>query len=200
MRAVIAAAAAVALLSGNAAAEEEKSRHDGFYVGAVGGYSTSAISSAGIDFAGQGAFGGAVLGWGQVVSGTYYGVELDAMLRDIKPKIGDGTTTISMSNDWVGTARVRLGLPVGPALFYSTGGVAVTESKLAVSGLGSDRQYIVGWVAGVGAEAALTKTMSIRVEGLHYGLPDETFRIDGAEAAIKQSETVARVGVTFRLN
>lgn len=200
MRAVIAAAAAVALLGGNAAAEEEKSRHDGMYVGVVGGYSTSAISSEGLNIAGQGAFGGAVLGYGQVVQGTYYGIELDAMLRDIKPSISAGSTTISMSNDWVGSARVRFGLPVGPALFYSTGGVAVANSKLDVTGLGNDHQYVIGWVAGVGAEAAITKALSIRVEGLHYGLPDEKFSIGGMDATIKQSETVARVGVVFRLN
>ena len=191
MRAVLAAAIAVALLGGNAAAEEEKSRHDGMYVGLAGGYSTSALSTENFSIAGQGAFGGAFLGYGQVVNGTYWGIELDAMLRDIKPTVGAGVTTVTMSNDWIGTGRVRVGLPIGPALFYSTAGVAVTESKLSATSLGSDSKFLVGWVAGVGAEAALTKSMSIRIEGLHYGLPDETFNIGGAEASIKQSETAS---------
>jgi len=202
-RFVLGAALAVLFAAGcqtASAADEDGSRHDGVYLGVVGGYATQALQAEDLDLATQGAFGGAVLGFGKVVGGTYYGLELDAMLRDIKPTVGAGATTVTMTNDWLASARLRVGLPIGPALFYSTGGIAVTESKLAVAGLGSDQQYVVGWVAGAGAEAALLPNMSIRVEALHYGLPSETFTISGVEGSIKQSETVARVGVLFRLN
>ena len=199
MRSFLAACLAV-VFAVPAIANDEGSRHDGIYIGAVGGYATQALTTDGVDLASQGAFGGAVLGYGKVVGGTYYGFEIDAVLRNIKPKISDGATTISMTNDYIGTGRVRLGLPIGPALFYSTAGVAVTDSKLDVTGFGSDSKMVIGWVAGVGAEAALLPNMSLRVEGLHYGLPDETFTISGVEGQIKQSETVARVGIVFRLN
>lgn len=199
-RIALAAVAVLLALSTAQAADEDGSRHDGVYLGVVGGYATQALRTEGVDLASQGAFGGAVLGFGRVVNGTYFGAEFDAVLRNIKPKISDGATTISMTNDYIGTARIRLGLPIGAALFYTTGGVAITESKLDVTGLGSDSKMVVGWVAGVGAEAALLPNMSLRVEGLHYGLPDETFTISGVEGNIKQAETVARVGLIFRLN
>lgn len=201
--AITTAAMAFAMLTALATfakADEKDWNHGGFYAGVVGGYSTTALQTQGLDLAGTGAFGGAVLGIGTVVNGTYYGLEVDGMLRDIKPTVGDGSSSISFSNAWMATGRARIGLPIGPALLYATGGVAVTESKLAATGFGSDQAYVLGAVGGGGIELITLTNMAIRVEALHFAMPAETFSIQGVDASIKQSETVARVGVIFRLN
>jgi len=182
------------------AAAEEPFKHGGLYAGVSAGYSTTALTTEGVDIAGQGLFGGAFLGWGFVSDGLYFGLEVDGMLRDIKPSIGDGATTIKFSNDWVATARARIGVPIGPALLYATAGPAFTESKLSVTSIGSDSQFVVGLAAGAGAEMLILPNMALRVEAMHFAFPAEKFSIEGVEASIKQGETVARAGVVFRLN
>lgn len=174
--------------------------HGGLYAGLVGGYSTTDLQAADLNLAGKGAFGGAAIGYGVVANGTYIGLELDATLRDIKPTLSDGSTTISFSNAWLASARARVGLPVGPALLYLTGGAAFAESKLAATDFGSDKQYVIGAVGGAGIEVITFKNLAVRVEALHYAMPAEKFTLDGAEASIKQSETVGRLGLTFKLN
>lgn len=201
MRHLLGAAVALLCLGSAASAEPEGSRLDGAYAGVVGGYATSAIKADGLDVAGNGAFGGAVLGYGVVANGLYWGLELDAILRDIKPSVSDGTTTVSFSNKWMGTARARVGLPIaGVAMLYGTAGLAATESKLDATGFGNDNKIVYGLAAGGGLEAALTKTISVRMEALHYAFPSETFNIQGVEASIKQGETIARVGLSVKLN
>lgn len=201
MRKITTAAMAFAMLTAIAgfAKADETWNHGGFYAGVVGGYNTTALKAEGIDFAGSGAFGGAVLGIGVVSGGTYYGLEVDGMLRDIKPSVTDTGGTVTFSNAWMATGRVRVGLPIGPALLYATGGAAVTESKLAATGFGSDQAYVLGAVGGGGIELITLANMAVRVEALHYAMPAETFSLSGVEASVKQSETVARVGIVFKL-
>lgn len=204
-RSIIAAAATGMLLAltGTAAAQDEnadKWNHGGLYIGATGGYSIASMQSDGLDIAGKGAFGGAFLGFGQVIGGVYVGAEMDFLIKNIKPSVTDGTTTLALSNDWTATARLRAGIPVGPALFYGTAGVAVEQSKLSVTGLGNDQQYVVGAVGGVGLEAQITRTLAIRIEALHYAMPAETFTIQGVSGSLKQDENIARVGFSLKLN
>lgn len=201
MRRILTAAIAALCLSTVAArADDPAWNHGGLYLGLAGGYSTTALKAEDMKLAGEGAFGGALLGYGIVTNGLYMGIEVDGTLRDIKPALSDGTTTVSFSNAWMATGRGRLGLVFGPALLYGTAGVAVTESKLAATDFGSDKLYSVGFVGGGGIELITFKNLAIRLEALHYAMPAETFSIQGVEATVKQSETVARAAVTFKLN
>lgn len=198
MRKLMAVMAAM-LTFATAARAEETWNHGGFYAGVVGGYNTTTLQAQGSDLSGSGAFGGAVLGIGTIVGGTYYGLEVDGMLRDIKPSQTDSGGTVTWSNAWMATGRVRVGMPIGPALLYATGGAALTESKLAATDFGSDKAYVLGLVGGGGVELLTLANMAVRVEALHYAMPAETFSLSGVEASVKQSETVARVGVVFKL-
>lgn len=197
----LAALSALSLVSG-AASAEDRWNHAGLYAGLTAGYSTAQLSTPGTDFATTGAQGGLYLGYGIVgKSGIYVGVEADGVLKDIKWSTGATGSNASATNEWVGSARVRVGQALGPMLLYVTGGAALTDTKVSIAGLGSDSDLRVGWVAGGGIEAQITRTVALRFEGLHYAFPDKNFSFSslGSEK-LGAAETVARVGVSFRLN
>jgi len=90
------------------------------------------------------------------------------------PTLTFGSNT-DLSTDWLVTVRPRLGLAVSNALFYVTGGLAVTNEKLnqttALLGGGSFTSSIsdtrLGWTVGGGIEYMLSPNWTIRAEYLH---------------------------------
>jgi len=81
----------------------------------------------------------------------------------------------SMSTDWLATFRARAGFTAGNALFYVTGGGAVTNENLTqtvlllsgttlTSGINETR---LGWAAGGGIEYMFTPNWTMRAEYLH---------------------------------
>lgn len=207
-RALVAAACLGALAIGNTASAqdymdtpEKRWNHGGFYAGIVGGYTAGQLQTPGLDLGAAGAQGGIVAGWGvSNRSGLYLGLEADAVLKDLKWTVTDVGGTATASSQWTGSMRARIGQEFGPILAYLTGGAAVGGQRLAVTGMGADEELRWGWVAGGGMQAQITRTMSIRVEGLHYTFPDKAFWLNGSSANIGTGETVARVGVTFKLD
>ncbi|QAY96817.1 porin family protein [Methylovirgula ligni] len=95
---------------------------------------------------------------------------------------GPGTLNVDESLSWLGTARARLGFLVTPTLLlYGTGGLAygkvdVDYVRAFPSGDYSSSASPVkaGWVAGGGAEYAITNNWSVKVEGLFYDLGSVT--------------------------
>lgn len=200
MRAMLVGLLALAATSAHAT---EKPRHNGPYIGLMAGYGTNMISPEGgtFDWAGAGATGGAFAGYGvNVANGLYLGLEGDIALRDIKGTASDGITSITAKNELMGTVRGRAGFIAGPALLYATAGVAITESKLAVTGLGSDAKLIYGLVAGVGIEAEITRVMFVRIEGRHTRFQDETFSLlPGLNATVdRQADNTIMGGLGFK--
>ena len=205
MRRALAAAAAICMLASPVLAQDEtKWNHGGAYAGLAAGYSAAVLQSSDpIDWGASGLMGGAYAGYGFLGrSGVYVGVELDATLKDIKWKASDGGgTTVEASGRWLGSFRARVGQALGPMLLYATGGLALTDQKIAVTGIGSDTEWRYGWVAGVGAEAMLTKTVTLRLEGLHYDFAEKGFNLGGlGTEKLGTQENVVRVGVSFKLN
>lgn len=207
-----AAAAAAVLIGLSAAAKAETGTkepsmagaHDGIYLGfTVGTNAADLKTDAMPSLADTSYFGGAYLGTGAVIGGMYYGLEVDAMMRDVRPGINDGTSSLTFSNKWMGSMRGRLGLPIGPALFYGTAGIALQNATLKLDEPGlavKDSEYLYGMAYGGGIEAKMTNTMAVRVEVLRYDWQDKTFDLDGIKAELSQTDTVARVGISFKLN
>jgi outer membrane immunogenic protein len=98
---------------------------------------------------------------------------------------GHGFETIGGKTEWLATARARVGVTLANFLLYGTGGAAWgrVETDLAQtcpSGCGlsntgvfaaSTADHIkAGWVAGLGAEAAIDRNWSVRAEWLHIDL------------------------------
>lgn len=85
------------------------------------------------------------------------------------------SATTEISTDWLLTVRPRAGFAVGNALFYATGGLAVTNEKVSqIAGVLSGASFTstisetrVGWTVGGGLEYMLTPNWTIRAEYLH---------------------------------
>lgn len=197
----LAAACALAACQTDARAQDTWN-HGGAYVGIAAGYNASALTTPGTDFAATGALGGLLAGYGMVgKSGVYVGLEGDWTIKDIKWTTAADGYGASASNHWMGSARLRVGQTWGPAMAYLTGGVATTDQKVEVAGLGSTTDWKLGWVGGAGIEAQMTKTMALRLEVLHYEFSDKSVTIGGERSdKIGSTDTVGRVGITFKLN
>lgn len=206
MRRFAAAVAALCLFAAGAVAQDgmgERSRHSGFYAGAAIGYSSAALQApGGPDWATSGAMTSLLAGYGMTVqqTGLYLGIEFDASLKDVKWSATGGGANVTAENKWGGTARVRVGQSLGPILFYGTGGVAFSDQVVKVAGLGEASDLRIGWVVGTGIDVAVTRTLGLRLEGLHYDFSDKAVTLGGLSERIGSGENVIRAAVTFKLN
>jgi outer membrane immunogenic protein len=171
-----------------------------------------------------------------------YGVETDFGAFDLNPTL---TTTAPFTNsgrliystraetsaDWFWTLRGRVGWTVVPDwLIYATGGLAVTELKIANSyqdnasaslpgspdfaGASRSKNIKAGFTVGGGVEAALDQSWSVRAEYLYvdFGSADTTLttnaRPGGGGGSTPHAMTtsgdlsasVARIGINYRLD
>jgi outer membrane immunogenic protein len=115
--------------------------------------------------------------------GTWlFGVEADIQGSDERARadvctvagcpLGSTLFTANYRLDWFGTARGRIGfLPTERVLLYATGGLAYghlsADSPTIPVGWGSTR---AGWTAGAGAEAAIDRNWSVKIEYLYMDL------------------------------
>ncbi|MEJ0012542.1 MAG: outer membrane protein [Bauldia sp.] len=131
----------------------------GPYAGLVGGYGWGGGTAAN-----SGWTGGGYLGYNlQTNQNLVVGLEADALFAN---KSGsNGTTTIT--NNFNGTVRGRLGYAVDRFMIYGTGGLAVGNLGSTAP---SESTTKVGWTAGAGVEMALTDKVTGRVEYRHTDL------------------------------
>ncbi len=189
----------------------------GLYVGALGGYSAADLKAALDD--GDGTSGKFKLSDGKLFAGVMAGynariapdlmagIEVDYMFLDVKGTRSDENVSVTATSNYLASVRGRVGVPLGPALIYATAGVAFTNQKLfgEVCGDGcvsaSKSDMLVGGALGAGIEAELTRSLFVRVEGIHYWFPDKNTLSEG-DATLKsgQSQTVGRIGLGFKLN
>lgn len=203
MRKALLLAATAASMIVPAAAADEAGYRAGPYAGLAVGYSSGVLQAEDVDLASAGAFGGAYVGFGGFTGGLYLGVEGDGMLTGIKSKLSDADFSVTGKNSYLASVRARAGVPVGPALIYVTAGPAFTDTKLkATDGVDSltQSETLIGLAAGGGIEAALTNTVLLRLEAIHYAFPAEKFGLADSKIDLEQRETVVRVGLGFRLN
>jgi outer membrane immunogenic protein len=149
----------------------------GFYVGGNFGYalgrdpstlSVSGVPNESYDLSPRGFFGGGLLGYNWQFGRWVTGVEADFQGFDEGGRAavacaatcgGVAGALIDQEMPWFGTARGRLGVSAGPALFYVTGGYAygrVTDSITEVTGTGitgfTFNHNNSGWTIGGGIE------------------------------------------------
>ena len=168
-----------------------------------GGWGSLDIQSLSLDLSGSliGAHIGYLIRSGALVAG----IELDADLSQIHETKDFGNLASFIAEvDWLASARARIGVLAGPALFYATGGVALVGLSAKVGALG---QYAstsfneTALVAGGGVEIGLGETVSLRLEALHYFFDDVDFTMPGfGNIDIDRSLTTVRLGLTFFFN
>jgi outer membrane immunogenic protein len=134
----------------------------------------------------QGLTGGVQLGYNVQHGKLVFGVETDVMALGLEDegsyfhpadeKWNDDDSKASQSIDWLGTARLRLGVSAGDFLLYGTGGLAFghTSFDYSVTNLsdvsGGESEWKLGWAAGGGAEYALDERWTVTAEYLYFDL------------------------------
>ena len=185
----------------------------GIYLGINGGYgfgSNSWTNMLGdnITFGSQGFLGGGTIGGNYQLGSFVFGVEGDGDWTNLSGNSGAGCGAIGAlvtasnpsfnceaKNDWLATARGRVGYAFDRILVYGTGGAAFgdvqaglngtgapigtigTGTKLAPSGtsgattnFNSNSATQTGWTAGAGVEAAIAPHWTVKLEYLFVDL------------------------------
>jgi outer membrane immunogenic protein len=146
------------------------------------------------DISSTGVTGGIQAGYNTRKDDIVFGVEADFGLLDLGASktaagtfpftfLGDSyTLEQTMSTDWLGTIRGRLGTAITPRLLlYATAGVALTDFKFTSrysdnavgfgfpggSGSGSESEIRAGWTFGLGGEWQVDDLWSVKVEYLY---------------------------------
>jgi outer membrane immunogenic protein len=171
----------------------------GFYIGANAGYTGSradvvtvlptagavgaAIAAADSPSAtGNGFTSGAQAGYNYQTGILVWGIEADINFfrtnasQAINTAIGGipVTSNNSVNTDWMATVRPRIGVAVSRALFYATGGWAVTNASYNTSFTGGGVLETAtasntrsAWTVGGGLEYALLHNWSAKIEYLY---------------------------------
>ena len=171
----------------------------GFYLGINGGGGwgrsefTAPFPTGSFDTSG-GLVGGTV-GYNWQMGQLVFGLEGDIDWSGIKGSAVCVGTTCETRNDWLGTARGRVGYAFDRFLPYITGGAAFGNVKNTVAGIGSTDQSNVGWTIGGGLEASIAGPWSAKVEYLYVDLGDSG-SVLGSTADFRSN--VVRAGLNYR--
>jgi outer membrane immunogenic protein len=152
----------------------------GFYVGINGGgawgRSEWSNPNGATDFRASGGLIGGTAGYNWQAGRLVYGLEGDIDWSSVKGT-GDATACAPIGcdfkNNWLGTARGRIGYAFERVLPYVTGGLAVGDLKASTT-LGSSSETKAGWTAGAGVEVAVTGPLTAKIEYLHADLGKTT--------------------------
>ena len=176
----------------------------------------------------RGFIGGGQIGFNWQMNNFVLGIEADASyiggsasrnltnFTVINPADVFTTTT---ENRFFGTLRPRVGLAVDRALFYVTGGLAVTSTRFTdsfgsfgntVVATVSSNTTRVGWTVGGGMEYAFTNNWSVKGEYLYADIGDFTQSIPsctglficavGSDISVthRYTENIGRLGLNYK--
>jgi outer membrane immunogenic protein len=148
----------------------------GFYLGINGGYAwgRSRWSGYGSASDSSGAMVGGTAGYNWQAPGSpwVFGLEGDIDWTNIKGTFTNAAcpTGCQTQNNWLGTARGRVGYAWDRVMPYITGGLAVGDIQATQFGVAGAHDTKVGWSAGGGVEAALTGNWTAKLEYLRVDL------------------------------
>lgn len=224
MKRVLLSGVAIAALAGSASAADIPRRVEqvraapvayvapaynwtGLYAGinGGGGWGWGSLSGppATGDFDVSGGLVGGTLGYNWQMNQVVFGVETDLDWSNIKGSTGCGTgITCRVSNDWLGTARGRIGFAVDRFMPYVTGGLAFGDVNASATGFRGASDTRTGWTLGGGVEFALAGNWTAKGEYLYVDLGDfNCGRACGATAGPDRVEFrshIVRAGLNYR--
>ena len=175
----------------------------GFYIGinGGGGFGRSVWDRTG-GFNTSGGLVGGTLGYNYQVGQAVFGVEGDIDWANI-----NGTTNSACAlgcktgDDWLGTARGRLGYAADRFMPFITGGAAFGDIKTSTPGFAGATQTNVGWTVGAGLEFAIAQNWTAKAEYLYVDLGKFNCGLScGVTATDNVSFTtnLVRAGVNYR--
>jgi outer membrane immunogenic protein len=146
----------------------------GAYIGLNGGGGWG-HSDYGVPFSGSsnlsGGLIGGTIGYNYQVGRVVFGLEGDLDWSNIRgSSICGAGFSCSTRNDWLGTARGRLGYAFDRVMPYVTGGAAFGNVKTSVAGFGDSSTTKTGWTLGGGLEAAISGPWTAKIEYLYVDL------------------------------
>ena len=180
----------------------------GAYAGVNGGYGwgRSEWLSGGVStgrFDTDGIMLGGTLGYNMQMGQFVAGLEGDIAWSDMN---GDSSAGLCIGvvcetrNNWLGTARGRIGYAFNRVLPYVTGGVAVGDIEATPAGGASTTETKVGWTLGGGVEAAIAGPWSAKVEYLYADLGKGSCdtSVCGTPTDVDLTANIVRAGINFR--
>jgi outer membrane immunogenic protein len=171
----------------------------GPYIGISGGggwghSDFSAPLSSG-NFNTSGGLVGGTLGYNYQVGQAVLGLEGDVSWSNIRGSSTCGGLSCDTRNNWLSTARVRVGYAADRFMPYVTGGAAFGDIHTNVASLGSASATKAGWTVGGGIEAAIAGPWTAKLEYLYVDL-GRGGSIVGSDAGFKTN--IFRAGLNYR--
>jgi len=174
----------------------------GFYVGinGGGGFGRSSWDGGVGSFDPSGGIVGGTVGYNYQVGQAVFGVEGDIDWSDMKSSSACTLGVCQTRNDWLGTARGRLGYAFDRFMPYVTGGVAFGNVKTNIVGLPTHDDTKVGWTVGAGVEAAIAQNWTAKVEYLYVDLGNTTCSVASCGVATNADfrSNIVRAGLNYR--
>jgi outer membrane immunogenic protein len=174
----------------------------GFYIGVNGGggWGQSNWDRTG-DFDVSGGLVGGTVGYNWQTGPWVLGVEGDLDWSNINGNTFNGCAPgCKTTNDWLGTARVRVGYAFDRFLPYITGGLAVGNMQTKLGGIDAVDNTNVGWTAGAGVEFAVNNNWSLKAEYLYVDLGSFNCGVacGGVPNEVSFTSHIGRAGINYR--
>ena len=145
---------------------------------------------------------GGTVGYNLQFGGFVLGLEGDIDWSDIKGSTATNCPgTCETTNNWLGTARGRIGYAFDRFLPYFTGGAAFGDIKGTLVGVGNFKQTKVGWTGGAGIEYAFIDNWSAKIEYLYVDLGKATCNAacsGGNPIDVTFNTNIVRAGVNYK--
>jgi len=171
-----------------------------FYIGLSAGYGAGKSNwdqpPAGVS---PGGFvGGAQVGFNYQTRSFVLGLEGDYGYSAMRGDAACAGSVCNSKNNWLATARGRIGYAFDRFMPYLTGGVAFGDVKAEYAPFGSASSTRTGYVLGGGLEYAFREAWSMRAEYLYVDLG----RFDAGAATLPSSigfnTNILRAGINYR--
>lgn len=177
----------------------------GFYIGINGGYGWGNSDWNGV-FAARtdpsGFLVGGTLGYNWQTGPWVLGLEGDIAYSDMRGSFTNAVCPAGCEtrNEWLATARGRLGYAIDRVMPYVTGGLAVGDIQANPTGFAGVSETNAGWTIGGGVEAALAPNWTAKIEYLHVDLGNVgcSAAACGAATNVDFQANVVRAGLNFR--
>lgn len=163
-------------------------------IGLLLGYGWGNASTPAGSFGANGWGGGAYAGYNfQVAPQFVLGVEGDIQANDMSGSVPG----LGVKNTWNATLRGRAGWAYQQFLLYGTGGLALGGLKVS-NPVSSDTKTQVGWTIGAGVEAAVTNSITARLEYRYTDLGSSGFSTaPGGNVGFTSNQLMLGVGMKF---
>ena len=176
----------------------------GFYLGinGGGGFGDSNWNGLAVSNSPSGGMIGGTAGynWQGAGSPWVFGLEGDIDWTNLKASTACGALNCQTRNNWLGTARGRVGYAFDRFLPYFTGGLAVGDIEANRTGLIGSTSTNAGWTVGVGIEGVIAGNWTAKLEYLYADLGSTTCIAVacGVATNVDLTVNVVRGGLNYR--